>query len=231
MRSLISVTIVLGIAAFDAFAGTDPPPITADFGVQQKYAANLALGESYINIVNTGAVGAPLLGPGLGATVGNICVNVYAIDPGEELISCCSCLVTADQVVSLGVNRDLTAKTLTGVIPNSVTVKLYAILAGGDGTGSNCKNSAAENVTGSGVPNWIVTAGLAAWGTTLHTAPGGGVVTTETPFTPVTFSTSSAGSNFEYPSLTQRCAAIIGNASTFGICNSCRAGALGAMKQ
>src|SRR5581483_12009358 len=110
---------------------------------QVRYAANLGLGESYIDIVNTGANGAPILGPGLGATVGNICVNVYAFDPGEEMVSCCSCLVTPDQVVNLGVNRDLTSKTLTGVIPTSVTVKLVATLAGVGGSGTTCTNSAA----------------------------------------------------------------------------------------
>ena len=52
--------------------------------VQVGYAANLNIGESYIDITNTGANGAPLLGPGFGAASGNICVNVYSFDPGER---------------------------------------------------------------------------------------------------------------------------------------------------
>ena len=92
---------------------------------------SLQVGESVTEITNTGANGASLLGLGFGVAAGNICVNVYAFDPGEELISCCSCLVTPDQTVNLGVNRDLTVKTLTGVVPTSVTVKLLATLAGG----------------------------------------------------------------------------------------------------
>ena len=135
----------------------------------EKYAANLNIGESYIDITNTGANGAALLGPGFGAATGNICVNVYAFDPGEELISCCSCLVTPDQTVNLGVNRDLTVKTLTGVVPTSVTVKLLATLAGGDGTGTSCTNSAASVATAT------LAAGMAAWGTTLHATPTGGI--------------------------------------------------------
>ena len=141
------------------------PPVTSYL---VKYAANLNIGESYIDITNTGANGAPLLGPGFGATSGNICVNVYAFDPGEELISCCSCLVTPDQTVNLGVNRDLTVKTLTGVVPTSVTVKLLTTLAGGDGTGTSCTNSAATVTTAT------LAGGLAAWGTTLHSPPTGG---------------------------------------------------------
>jgi hypothetical protein len=155
LRNVILATLVLATAAF--------AQITADAPFQVRYAANLNIGESYIDITNTGANGAPLLGPGFGAASGNICVNVYAFDPGEELISCCSCLITPDQTVNLGVNRDLTVKTLTGVVPTSVTVKLLATLAGSGGAGTSCTNSAATTTTG--------VAGLAAWGTTLHATP------------------------------------------------------------
>jgi len=189
---------------------------TSDSLFQVRYAANLNIGESYINITNTGANGAALLGPGFGTQSGNICVNVYAFDPGEELISCCSCLVTPDQTVNLGVNRDLTVKTLTGVVPTSVTVKLLSSLAGGDGTGTSCTNSAAS------VTSANLAGGLAAWGTTLHANPVGGYDSTEAPFTP---STLSQG---ELASIGGRCSAILGNGSGFGICNSCRAGAFGA---
>jgi hypothetical protein len=187
-----------------------------------RYAANLNIGESYIDITNTGANGAPLLGPGFGGASGNICVNVYAFDAGEELISCCSCLVTPDQTVNLGVNRDLTVKTLTGVQPTSVTVKLLATLAGTGGSGSSCTNSAAQVQNAA----TVIVSGMTAWGTTLHAAPTTPVTyaTTETAFTP---STLSAG---ELASAGGRCASILGNGSGFGVCNSCRAGALGGSK-
>jgi len=152
MRKIALATLLLAIAAFGAFAQNTTDP--ADTIYQVRYAANLNIGESYINIVNTGAQGAALLGPGLGPQPGNICVNVYAFDPGEEMVSCCSCYVTPDQVVNLGVNRDLTSKTLTGVIPSSVTIKLLATRAGGDGTGaaSSCINSAALGIGNSPPP-------------------------------------------------------------------------------
>jgi hypothetical protein len=184
-----------------------------------SYKANLNIGESYIDISNTGVNGAPLLGPGLGSAAGNICVNAYAFDPNEELVSCCSCLVTPDQTVNLGTVADLTSKTQTGVIPSSVTVKLLATLAGAGGSGTSCNNSAAT-VTSATLAN-----GMGAWGTTLHATPiTGSYATTETSFMG---STLSAG---ELASIGGRCAAIIGNASGAGICASCRSGALGASK-
>src|SRR5438067_2469637 len=126
-----------------AVAMIESAQVTTDGPFQVRYAANLNLGESYINITNDGANGAPLLGPGFGGAVGNICVNVYAFSPDEQLVSCCSCLVTPNGVVNLGVTRDLTSKTLTGVIPTSAVVKLISTLAGAGGTGTSCTNSAA----------------------------------------------------------------------------------------
>ena len=221
VRNVILVALVFAMAAFAQIPAT--PIVAVDSPFQVRYAANTNLGggpfESYINITNDGANGAPLLGPGYGGAVGNICVNVYAFSPDEQMISCCSCLVTPNGVVNLGVNRDLTAKTLTGVIPSSVVVKLLSTLAGPGGTGTSCSNSAAAVTTAAIVP------GMLAWGTTIHAAPTGGYAVTETPFLPATL---SAG---ELASLGGRCASILGNGSGFGQCLSCKAGALGAQKK
>jgi hypothetical protein len=121
--------------------------------------------------------------------------------------------------VNLGVIRDLVSITVTGVVPTSVTVKVCATLTGLFGEDTNCGNSAA-NVTGG-----TLVGGIAAWSTTLHATPQTGVyATTAAPFTSVTPSTG------DLASISGRCASIIGNASGFGICGSCRAGALGGKK-
>ena len=116
---------------------------------QVRYASNLTAGDSVINITNTGANGASLFGPGIGGAAGNICVNVYAFSPDEQLISCCSCLITPNGLVSLSTQNDLISNTLTGVRPNSVVVKLLATATGGTPaaptySGSSCSNSAAR---------------------------------------------------------------------------------------
>jgi hypothetical protein len=209
LRNVLLATLVCTAAAFSQ-------TITADAPFQVSYAANPSAGESYINIINTGAQGASLLGPGFGTAAGNICVNVYAFAPDEQEISCCSCLLTPNSVANLGVSRDLTSTTLTGVVPTSVVIKLVTTLAGAGGAGTSCTNSAATP----GTP----VAGLVAYGTTPQPV-GTAYKAVEHTFVPSTLSTG------EYASITGRCASILGNGSGFGVCNSCRAGALGSAKQ
>ena len=185
----------------------------------QGHAANLNIGESYVNITNTGANSGRFGQRGAFSMSGNICANVYTFDQNEQMISCCSCLVTPDQTVSLGVVRDLISSALipaapnsTPAIPNSVTIKLLSTLAGG--AGNNCLNSAAN------VANATLVTGMGAWGTTLHALTATSPVTyfgTETAFTPATLSAT------ELNTLATQCTAFAG--SGVGICNSCRAGA------
>ena len=214
-----------GTASTTVVPPTSPVPGSP---FQVRYAANLAVGqESWINIINDGANGASPYGPGIGPATGNICVNVYAFAPDEELASCCSCLLTPDQVVNLGVMRDIvtpgTGLTQSLGSANSLTIKLLATLAGADGSGTSCTNSAAW-VADSGVTLAI---GMVAFGTTLHAAQPGNATfaMTETPFIPASLGPA------ELASLSARCAGIIGNLSGYGQCNSCQTGALGATKK
>jgi hypothetical protein len=199
------------------------------------YFANLTNGDSLINITNTGANGAPLNGPNFGTPAGNVCVNVYAFSPDEQLVACCSCVITPNGLVSLSVVNDLISNTLTGVRPNSVVVKILASQVIGTtaqqaaGSTSTCTNSAAlVGPVGApavdGIPR--PTSGIVAFRTTIHAAPAASTFgTTETQFLRATLSAA------ELASITNRCTNIIGNGSTFGICRSCRQGGLGAVRQ
>ena len=200
-------------------------PATVDPAYLVRYAANLNVGESYIDIVNTVLNGDPFLGPGFGSgALGNICVNVYAMSTDEQMAACCSCLITANQVVSLGVNSSLLQRTLTGATETALTIKLIGSNAGA----TSCANSAAA-VTAAN----MLTGGFTAFGTTLHALPApGSYATTETPFAPAQFATGGLpGANDELHSLTAGCAAILGNGSTHGICAGCKAATAGAVKQ
>jgi hypothetical protein len=199
---LSAAVVVLSAAAFAqeneiVWGGSDP--ITADSPFQVRYAANLNIGDSVVNITNTGANG------------NSICVNVYTFAPDEQEISCCTCTVTPDGLSSLSVKNSLISNTLTGVVPTAVVIKLMATTGG-------CNPAA---------PGPLAT-GLSAWGSTIHALPvtAGSPATTygvtETPFTPSTLSAA------EYIRATSLCGFILSDGSGAGICAGCAAGGLGA---
>jgi hypothetical protein len=203
------------MAAVAAYAQN---PITADSPYQVKYASNLTVGDSVVNITNTGARGAGL-GFGTSASVtGAICANVYVYDPSEEVVSCCSCPVTPNGLVSLSAKGDLINNPLTRGNPTSIVIKILATVP----VGGTCNNSALLTGTPTLAP------GLAAWGTTLHantSAAAGTFAVTETAFTPASL---SAG---ELARLAYGCGVVANVGSGFGVCNSCRLGGLGAVQQ
>ena len=182
----------------------DPDPIV----FQTSYVTNLNAGDSFVNITNTGSSG------------GNLCVNVYAFDPSEELIACCSCLVTPNALVSLSAQGDLISNTLTPSTPSSLVIGLVATQGGG--TLNTC------DPTLGGAPGAAILAeGLRAWSTTLHALPG---TPTRYGLTENDFQVSRFGlPQFEH--LTTFCGFINANGSGFGICKTCRAGGLGGAKQ
>jgi hypothetical protein len=209
LRNILFVTMASAVAAFAQ------NPITADSTYQIRYASNLNIGDSVVNISNTGARGGVTNQSGTSATVGGaICANVYAFDPQEEIVSCCSCPVTPNGLVSLSAKADLVINPLFArQTPNSIVIKLVASVP----VGGSCAGSA-QTVT-------TPTTGLVAWGTTLHAAVAAGTyAVTETAFTPATLSAS------ELARLTSLCTFANQQGSGAGLCNSCRLGGLGASK-
>ena len=208
-----STIIATGTAA-GAVATAVLPVIPADV-FQVRYASNLAIGDSVIDFTNTGASSTIALP----VQNGNICVNAYVFSPDEQLISCCSCPVTPDGLQSLSARNDLISNTLTPGVPTSVVVKLLASAQ------ATCN---ASTVTPASL---ALAAGLAAWGTTIHTTPvtagtpAGTFGLTETPFTRSTLSPA------ELLRLTTLCSFNQINGSGFGVCRSCRLGGLGAERQ
>ena len=203
MQLRIILAVVIVACATVAFAQDVGGPADK---FQVRYASNLNIGDSVINITNAGS-------QNTAGALTNICANVYTFSPDEQLISCCSCVVTPNALISLSANSDLVSNTLTPAHPTSIVVKLVATA----GTACNASN----------VPVANLAAGLRAWGTTLHAAPTTPVSyqITETAFSPADL---SAG---ELARITSFCGFIQANGSGFGICLSCRLGGLGAVSQ
>ncbi len=209
-------------ATFTANFTVENPPFDSPF--QVRYFSNLNLGDSVINITNSGARGAALAAGTSASTTGAICANVYVFSPDEQMVSCCSCPVTPNGLVSLSVRQDLISNTLTPTVPTSIVVKLLASTP----LGGSCQGSASS-------PGALVS-GMLAWGTAIHApaATGGVPAITESSFLSASLSKPggrdpAAGS--ELSRLTQLCTFINSNGSGFGLCRSCILGGLGAGRQ
>ena len=183
---------------------TNTPTIAAaSDAFQLRYAANLAVGDSVVNLTNAGTRAGS-------DPAGNICANVYVFAPDESMIACCACVVSPNGLTSYSALADLTANPLTPGVPTSIIVKLLATAK----TAAAC--DAASPTTGNLAP------GLRAWGTTIHALPTSPVSygVTETEFSQAVLSDS------ELSQLTATCANIQSTGGGFGICRSCRLGGL-----
>ena len=199
MKRMITATALLMFFSANAFArisGADSP-------YQVRYATNLNISDSIIDVTNTGANSTP-------TAYGTICVNVYGLSKGK-LIACCSCPVAHDQLVSLSVQKDLLANN--NFPPDSLVIKLISTLAAepaqtGITTVTGCDASMAGSTGHTIVP------GMAAWSTVSQPLSQFSQASdaTETPFTASTLSAA------ELTSLTTKCTPALGAGS---ICNSC----------
>ena len=211
------LTLALAAAAFStvAFAQSlDNVTITPSDYFQISYAANLNVGDAFVNITNSGATAITNEGnanvpidPG---TSLNLCANLYTFDPQEELISCCSCSVTPNALQSLSVVSSLISNPLTPAIPTAVVIKMIGTLQVG-----TCN---------AGTPG-LPAHGLLAWGTSLpqntSTAKASYSVT-EAPFSQAALTLA------EYAHVVSFCGFIQADGTGFGICKGCASGGLGA---
>jgi len=224
-RRFLALVALCGSGA--AMFGQVPVNTTnTDTGFQVRYAANLAIGDSVVNFTNSGAIstqaclgaGCPVNGGTSFAQNGDICANVYAYSPDEQLVSCCSCNVTPNALNSLSGKGDLASNTLTPIIPSALVIKVLATPGG-----AACTAASAATIT-----QGSLVRGLIAWGTTIHALP----VTAGTPAT--TYGVTETEFNMaqlseaEFNRMTQLCAFIRANGSGYGICKSCKIGGLGA---
>jgi hypothetical protein len=214
----LSVNVV---GTTDALANNTTGPVTTTIGVtgtaatasivvgsvfEIGYAANMNIGDSVVNLSNSGFNGGF-------ETAGNICANVYVFSEDQQLVSCCTCPLTPNHLKTLSVRNDLISNTLTPGVPIGVTIALLASQA------TTCNASTAGTT-----PNPIVP-GLVSFGATIHANPDGTYKSSNYPLAGATLSAT------ELTKLTSYCGFIQANGSGYGICKSCRQGAAGADRQ
>jgi hypothetical protein len=125
---------------------------------------NPAGADVSVRIINTGTHGDPL-----SSNEGRVCANIYMFDQQQEMLECCACKLTANDLMTLSVNNNLMQNPLTGFpAPDTGAIKIVSDYK------STCDPTTLNN------PRYQ----LVAWATHIQQPVTGTFVTTETAFTP-----------------------------------------------
>ena len=225
--SLVFAAVALASVACYAQPGTE------NTSYQLGYMSNLDKADAVVNFTNFGSTFAFGL-PAPATTFGNLCANVYVFDPQEELISCCSCLVTPNGLNSLSAKGDLISNTLTPATPTSIVVKIVGTLAlDVNGTFFSALPDTFCNPTTINDPTktFPVNA-LLAWGTNNHVDSTGGLALTELKFRSALLLPPAApgATPNEIDQLATFCRFNQINGTGFGVCKACINNGRGAAK-
>ena len=185
----LAAAAVVSVAALSA---QTPAPDT----LKVNYYSNANTGDApdgTVQITNVGTqVGAT------GDKDGDLCALIYVLKPDQQLTECCGCLVTADGLVTISVNDNLTSNPLSGALPVSGAIKIVSSL---------------PTITGCNPVMPSPAAGLRAWATHIQNNDS----VTETAFLDATLSAK------ELSGLSSACHTAIVEGSGAGVC-SCGTG-------
>ena len=133
---------------------------------------------------------------------GDLCASIYVFDTTEELQECCSCRITPNGILSLSVNTNLTANTLTRRTLNRGVVKVVS----SNLSGGTC--DATVSVPHIGIRGWLthIQKGLVVNETQAY-------ATTEEELSDATFGTA------EQADLAEDCAVLTELGTGQGICS------------
>ncbi|HXZ78757.1 MAG TPA: hypothetical protein VEG30_02435 [Terriglobales bacterium] len=160
ISSVALVLIIVGLASFASAQGISDVYWVNYYS--HRYPSYSALDQT-VRVINPGEQGTPI-----SAGHGTVCADIYVFDSNQEMSECCSCPITANGLLILSVNNDLTSNPLTGWPP--ATDGVIKIVSDNR---SNCDPT-------SPVP----TPDLRAWATHLQEPGNGYSVTTEEEFAP-----------------------------------------------
>ena len=151
--SILAIALVLGVVSGTAVAQDN-----------STYAVTY-----YSNANTTGAPDATVRVINDGDTGGTLCAAFYVFDDSQEMQECCSCPVTADGLISEGVNRYLLGNSLTSFVNHRGVIKVVST-APNSGVCDPTKGAATAGIRGWATHIQRATSGFAITETELHDA-------------------------------------------------------------
>jgi hypothetical protein len=118
-KLLVVLGLLLLVSAVSASAQVAQASYFVDY-----YSNNInpLAADQVIRAINVGTFGTPLTSIGTGQ--GDICENIYVFDNNQEMVACCACRLTPDELSSAAVGAQLTNHALTGTAPVAGVVKI-----------------------------------------------------------------------------------------------------------
>jgi hypothetical protein len=104
-----------------------PASLVAQTYLVDHYANNAGPGtttDALLRLINAATGGSPVTSP-----AGDVCANIYVFDASQEMISCCSCRLTPNEVATASVGNQLTNNPLVGIIPTAGVIKILPTAA------------------------------------------------------------------------------------------------------
>jgi hypothetical protein len=119
MKKLVVLGLVLLVASISAFA---QGAYLVDYFANNSGPVPGAA-DQVLRLVNTGRYGTPLTSP-----TGDICSNIYVFDNNQEMIACCACRTTPNELATASVGTQLTNNPVTSVVPAAGVIKIVNTL-------------------------------------------------------------------------------------------------------
>lgn len=108
---LVVCTLALTLCAVYATASEPADTLKVDYFANANTAG---APDGTLRLTNAGSSGV------------NLCADIFVYDASQELSECCSCLITPNGLLTLSVNKNLTANPLTGVTLTTGTVSIVS---------------------------------------------------------------------------------------------------------
>lgn len=102
--------------------------------------------DQVIRLENVGLFGTPLTSPR-----GDVCSNIFVFDNNQEMIACCACRTTPNELATASVGHQLTNNPVTSVVPSAGVIKIVngTVPPGGcDPTAFTVGTQPAPSITG-----------------------------------------------------------------------------------
>ena len=238
----------VGSSGGGAFPTLNPFGSGAEDAFVITYASQLNNGDSVVNISNAGTVAGTTPLTGVGVAAGDLCVNFYLFTPDQQLVGCCSCRVTHNEIIyenfggpngnaatQWGVPTSVGGSGVPGLLWNttfgpgrypfnSAVLKIVATRAtrpvGCSNTVFNPVTSTPGNITAANITGADLAPGMAVWAT--HSHPTNGAILPNGAL-PVTITETEGQykglSAGELAGLTSLCLTIQNNGSGNGQCS------------